>query len=206
VKFIEVNGDSIILGGDKEKAFQDVLSTVDPKYHDRITTNENGLININKDGLTIQKITGEVDAGLGTLIGLSESSNYYVYEVSETWVKYDVSGDVTTELSNRYPDNSRSIYGYIGNKILENLGTENIGGREVPIFGRLTIHPSMQIFNKNGYPLPRSTLVYHGLEELYQRVDFRKSKPGSHRISIEKANRNFHLGFKFPYKIGGFRF
>ena len=186
--------EDLIVRGDRDKAFEDILSTVAPKYRDRISIDDDGLISVNTDGLKLQEITGEVDSGLGTLIGMVESNKNYVYGVRKNRDVYKVSGEVVSEPTDRFPDFPQSLYHkQTGEQQFDNLGTETIGGEEVPIHGRADIHPGMRIYTSSGYPIDRSALVVHVLEEVYQRADFRRRGWVSHKISKLKAERSFHL-------------
>ena len=186
--------DNLILGGDRTRALRDIKSTVAPKYRDRITMDNDGLVSVNTDGLMLNELTGKVDAGLGTLINLTESSDNYVYSVSEMYDAYKIDGSVKSQYSGTSPDHVQSVNSSLsGEQIFENLGFETFNGQNNPIHGRVDIHPGMQTLSSDGLFQPRSSLIYHGLEEVFQRTSGKRPYVGAHRVSIEKANSSFYF-------------
>ena len=185
IRLIDPTGDTLdIRGGAQAQA--DILSIVDPQYHDRISF-QNDRVNVNVDGLTDEEIN--LDAGLSVLYRLTTSEYHYLYQAEE----------VLDEKGNPIDLWNNSITPFLE---LQKKGDPLPKGYQ----GWVVLHPRTVFCGSDGgeYYSNRPSTVFHELEENFQRtdgkhpwkyldpLDRRREDPnrlGAHGIAIQKAER-----------------
>ena len=185
IRLTDLTGDTLDIRGG-QLAENDILSIVDPQYRNRISA-LNGRVNVDVVGLSSDDI--EMDAGLSVLNRMATSDCHYLYQAEEV---LNSNGE-PIDLWN--------------NSVTPHMETQK-NGDPLPIGyqGWVVIHPNVVFSGSEGgeYYGNRPSMVFHELEENYQRTDgklpykyldprnINKEDPnrlGAHGIAIQKAER-----------------
>jgi len=181
-------GDKFKLGGDKQKANDDVNSIVKSKNEKFIKSDESGNVSLDFGDLSQKKINKIIrkDEGVALVKDLVDAPENYLYEVSDIILANDEQGDKITGLL--YLDNSNIINASDG-------GKDSKGGHEVRprdgYQGQVIIHPDTkwEEINQNGNMIKKSraSVVFHELAENYERthnfIDY-SGNNGAHKLAI----------------------
>ncbi|MTI38716.1 RHS repeat-associated core domain-containing protein, partial [Fulvivirga lutimaris] len=213
IKFIDVNGDSLDIAGDKEMAINDLKSLVRKKHRDRIDYDkETGEVSFNTEGLKRNK-KGKLRGGskMKLLDGIVNGSEKYLYEVSE--VMSIQVGDVETanpkpglyisSLTNvtegtrsttLYPDHSMTTNAQspwqTGNWTRQVYGFGSGPGNSVMRIppkgydGSAATHPGLVVPGSAAlHGASRKLIVGHVLGEMYYMTSGQMSRPDAHNKS-----------------------
>jgi RHS repeat-associated protein len=177
LNLIDINGDSLWVGGNKPEAALKDLQDLAGSDQGRVSVDENGKISVNTDGYE----TG-TNPGLDIIVKIVLASERVSYEVSSDALDLDARGAVINAISNR-----STTHRYINTEL---ESRESLRG----------IHPSNgldgQIIIKDGIrfgvtsdhgktitEIPRSQVVGHELSENYYRTIERKNYAEAHGLS-----------------------
>ncbi len=220
ILIIDLDGDTLRLGGSIGAAFLDILSLVPDKYKPLISLEGDKVVidQTQQRRLLEQNVEPPDDSGFELVLKLIRSDKRYLYEVSEKVVT-----DKGTFLSGTSPDHVIST-----TPLSQFYGMRSIGKYGDPsgkADGQVVIHPNITFYeedeNGNLVEKSRSSVVFHALEEIYQRTDKRlpydyaipdgkggfkldPNKKGAHRIAIDKEER-FHGRSRQPGKVAKYK-
>lgn len=206
IYWLDLDGRDLYLGGDREKAMNDVKSIVPSKYHSLITISDNKVI-FDMSTLSCEEING--DAGLTLLQGLTESKYKYLYEVSETFTRTVFDGKTKSDKSSDFPDN------IITKKPMKEFSRSD--SKAAPKEGfdaQITIHPNIDLYQKvdgANKKAERDPFIYHSLDEAFQiqdndkRYEYKDGTPGAHSISSDNESKNYHNKSATPGEYTGYK-
>jgi RHS repeat-associated protein len=197
LRYIDINGDSLDLAGNKDKALRYIHSLVDEKYSGLITVNSDGRVSFNTDGVDISS-----DAALTLLNNLINGDEKFLFEVLASNANVDgalrsdgpkgKTGDIISlpfDGVANYSITARNANGGTGNAgLLPRNGYA----------GQVSLGEGSYTF-LDGTPQPTSNIVFHELSENYYRTNggypYRYSdtdpRVGAHFRAIINANK-FH--------------
>lgn len=182
-------------------------------YHSLISVDEHGKVLLNVSSLSLDQIQN--DAGLDLLNRMvNETGTLYNYEVGETYDRKTLERMEYNQTTADYPDKVSSVNSpQSGKRILDFVNVKNVNGETLYFQGQVAIHPDMVTYidDENGKEIEqnRNILVFHALEEVYQRTEnglpyeYRifdkiakktvedKTRKGAHQVAIDKAEK-FH--------------
>jgi hypothetical protein len=186
IKYIDPNGDSLKVSGNTEAAMNDLRSIVKPENQSYINSTDGSNIYIDASNLTTSDF--ENDEGLKLLNSMINSTNNYLYEVSETNNNTPLaSANSTIENNSKEP---RMEFNKVGNNLPDGFQ------------GQVIIHPNALFIATNGETENRSSVVFHELAENFERTDHGlkymyinpndiskedPNRPGAHQTAINRA-------------------
>jgi hypothetical protein len=210
IKFIDINGDSLDIGGNMSGSFQDIQSMVSKKHRDRLSYDSGtGEVSLNTEGLK-RKDDGQLkNKSLAFMENIITAEENYLYENTEEFTVQkgmtkivDQSNGVTTyvlegiseqvlnsnaaveQVFSTTPYNSLATGNY-----LEGVKTTqpNISSRyQIPkdgYDGQVAVNPSIQFPSNVSASLSRSGLLTHALREAYFRTTHKLPYQAAHRMA-----------------------
>ncbi len=126
ISFIDINGDSLDIGGNIEASFGDIQSTIPKKYRNRLSYSEGGRISFNTDGLDRKSDGTLKKPSLAFMEAIVNSKERYLYENTES---YEAQVGQTRVISE---ENSTKTY-LVENFKLKSISTENFPDNIVSI-------------------------------------------------------------------------
>ena len=162
MRVVDPKGDTLVIDG-KGLTKSDVLSIVGPKYQNRITF-ENCHVFVDVNGLTDDEIKD--DAGFSLINDLSNSDNRYLFE---------------TKIVN-------NAIGIENNSVTPKFETNNKGDVLPEGFqGYVALNETNIWFDDKNNEINRASLVFHELQENYERTD--NLLPYTYMMKIYHKNR-----------------
>ena len=194
LRFIDPDGRAgLQLGGDKEKAKADVQSTLPKDLQNRLTVDpKTGIVSFNSGGLTKDQLA---DPGVKLIMSIVGAKEQYKYSVAATAVSFLQKAD--------YKNNT--VVGPKGYRSENSIDPPNDDGvtsvsttpdqqktkrGELPDYvpvpesdlndAEVTISPNVRYNNRDGTPESRASIVFHELDESYQRTTNKKNYDDAH--------------------------
>lgn len=201
IRFVDINGDSLDLAGDQQKALDYLQSLLSGKDAQRVSVDKNGQVSFNTKGLNL---TGKnADAAAVLLNNMINGNQSFLFEVVP--VGQTTSGVLRTTTSMGPAGTSIVLDVNNSNSGIENLSVtprNNNGGVGASGLlpkggydGQTSLGSGSWTF-LNGQPQPTSNIVFHELAEVYHRTAnkepyIRANRTGAHQRAIIDA-QNFH--------------
>jgi len=203
--FIDVNGDSLDIGGHMKQAQKDINSLVREEYRDRISFNDNR-VHFDQSGLTTEEI--ESQSGLALIIALTTSDEQYLYEVVETSIS--TNRKTGEQIERKLEDIGARVQNLSVTPRLEAPFSPS-GAPKEGYDGQVSIVKKLNFYEQTNegtlVKKARPPQVFHELQENYERTTNKlpykylkkiggkyvndNSKVGAHQKAINKES-NFH--------------
>ena len=188
---VDVNGDDWYVGMDK-KSQSDAKSIIGTEFQKYVSINSSGKVELKfNQSMSADDVKKAIDsdAGLSLVNNLVNSKNNYLYEA-----KGDNNGRALS-----------SVHGTIENNSVEPRMEYSKADKLPKGFqGQVIIHPDAEFTATNGQEENRASVVFHELQENYERTDNKLkhtfldptnkgkedfSRKGAHGTAIDKSNK-----------------
>jgi RHS repeat-associated protein len=194
VNLLDANGLDLTLGGNVQKAFDDLQSILTADVQSRLTVDENNVVHFDASGLDLAN-----DAASELINNMVTSENNYLFEVTnmaegvqrETSPKYDAGQTVPYNFS---PGGEDVALGLVNLSVTsENIGMNEGRPGNLPKSGyQGQVSLGLGDWTKPGSRTevqPRSNIVFHELAENYNRTEKKLTKGQAHASAVDYAGK-----------------